>query len=105
MVGTCASTAAPTISPMGRPLLHLVRLDLAVEVEGVVAALAADAADARAAEGRREVTDQEAVDPEGAGADGGAETIGPGLVAGEDHRREPVGRRVGEGYRLLLGVE
>ena len=56
--------------------LHLVGLEVAVEVEGVVAALAADAADPGAAEGRGEVAHQEAVDPDRAGAHGLAESVG-----------------------------
>ena len=53
-------------------------LDVAVEVEGVVAALAADARVARAAERRLEVAHVEAVDPHGAGDERRADPLGRG---------------------------
>ena len=52
-------------------------LQVAVEVEGVVAALAADAGDADAAERRREVADEERVDPHDAAAHGPPDPLGP----------------------------
>ena len=63
-----------------------------VEVERVVAALAADAADADAAERRGEVADQERVGPHGAGADGAPDAIGPLLASRCRRCRQPVAR-------------
>ena len=65
-------------------------LQVAVEVEGVVAALAADAGDADAAERRREVADEERVDPHDPAAHGPADPLGPLLRRRVDDRREPV---------------
>src|SRR3984957_7253572 len=103
MVGTCARSPAPTISPMGGPFFDLERLQIRIEIERVVAALAADAADAGAAEGCGEVAHQEAVDPDGAGAQQRPHPLGARLVRGVEDRREPVGRGVGEfgGLRLV----
>src|SRR5580658_8753216 len=105
MVGTWARNPAPTISPIGRVLFDLVRLQVAVEVQGVVATLSTDATDARAAEGRREVADQEAVDPYRAGAHGQSESVGLTLVGGKDHGREAVSRGVRQRDRFVFSFK
>ena len=87
------------------PSRDLQGLQLGVEVERVVAALAADAADPHAAERRGQVADEEGVDPDRPGADRAADPLGALGRAGADDRREPVGRRVGELDRLVLGGE
>src|SRR3954451_21210235 len=56
-----ASPRAGTGGLRDAALQHLQRLEIRVEVEGVVAALAADARDAGAAERRRQVAHQERV--------------------------------------------
>ena len=59
----------------GRVVEHLQGLQIRVEVERVVASLAADARDADAAERRRQVADQEGVDPDRAGAHRAADAL------------------------------
>src|SRR5580704_10409669 len=105
MVGTCARSPAPTISPMGGPFFDLQRLQIRIEIECVVATLAADAADPGAAERSREVAHQEAVHPDRAGAQQCAEPLGPRLARGIDDGRQAVGRRVGEFGGLGLIAE
>src|ERR1035437_6218261 len=105
MVGTCARTPAPTISPMGGVLFHLVRLQIAVEVEGVVAALAPDTADADAAKGRREITNEKTVHPDCSRSRRETETIRLSLVRRKNHRRESVLRRGGEFDRFRFTVK
>ena len=75
----------------GRALADLQRLQVGVEVERVVAALAADAADPDAAEGRGQVADQEGVDPRGPGADRAADPLG--ALGRAACRRSPRARR------------
>src|SRR5580698_5510741 len=96
MVGTCARSPAPTISPMGGPFFDLERFQIRIKVERVVAALAADAADPGAAEGRGEIAHEKAVHPDRPGAKQCAQSLGPGLARGVDDGRQTVGRRVGE---------
>src|SRR3954452_10170066 len=111
IVGTCASRPAPTISPIRPPTAHpSVRcedavLDVAVEVEAPGAALAADAAAPVAAERRREVADEEAVHPDGAGVQPGADPLGALRAARDEGRREAVLGVVGHRDPLLLGAE
>ena len=72
----CSTELTLVVSRRGRALADLQRLQVGVEVERVVAALAADAADPDAAEGRGEVADEEGVDPGGAGADRAPDALG-----------------------------
>ncbi len=80
-------------------------LEVAVEVERVLAALAADAGDPDAAERCREVADEERVHPHDPGAHCPSDPLGALGRAGVDDRREPVARRVRECDRLLLVAE
>src|SRR5215211_4512690 len=114
IVGTCATSAAPTTSPMSEPLPVLLAsgprgrahvLDVRIEVEAVHTALAADARGSRAAERRTKIPDEEAVDPHGAGDDPARDAIGAVLVAGVQARGEPVLGLVRQRDRLLLGLE
>src|SRR5215467_2474262 len=91
IVGTCASKPAPATSPIAPPLSCVDGvLDIAVEVEAPGAALAADAGHSGAAERRSQVADEEAVDPDGPGDQPGGYPFGPGLIAGEQRRRQAV---------------
>src|SRR3954464_2886171 len=63
-------------------------LHVAVEVERVVPALATDSGLARAPEGRFEVANVEAVDPDRARDDGGGHAARALLRAGVDRRRQ-----------------
>src|SRR5262245_63373793 len=107
MVVTCASRPAPTISPMVPPAAGRGDgvLDVAVEVEAPVAALAADARLAGAAERRLEVADEEAVDPDGARDQACGDPVGALSISGGDRRGEPEPRVVGQPYGLVLGIE
>src|SRR5665213_2745806 len=67
-----------------------------MEVQRVVAALAANATDAGPAEGRGEVADQKTVHPDRSGAQRRAESLGARFARGVDDRRKSVGRRVRE---------
>src|SRR5215467_15947646 len=97
IVGTWAKSPAPATSPITPPLSCVDGvLDVAVEVEAPGAALAADAGQPGAAERRGQVADEETVDPHGAGDQPRRHPLGPGLVAGEHGRRQPVGRAVGQ---------
>src|SRR5829696_10076191 len=58
-------------------LQDLEGLQVGVEVQGVVPALAPDAGDAHPAERRREVSHQEGVDPDHAGANSPPDTVSP----------------------------
>src|SRR5664279_6278108 len=99
MVGTCASTAAPTTSPMIGLRVVLVCLpsvgredavlDVGVEVEGPDAALAPDARLPAAAERCAQIADEEAVDPDRARGELGRHPLGPGRVAGDERRGQP----------------
>src|SRR5262245_36905143 len=80
-------------------------LDIAEEVHAPVAAFAADAGVARAAEGRGEITDEEAIDPETAGNELVGDPPGTLLVAAEQHGGEAVFRAVGDLDQLGLVVE
>src|ERR1700689_2182762 len=103
MVGTCARSPAPTISPMGGPFFDLERLQIRIEIQRVVAALAADTADTGATKRCGEVAHQKTVDPDGARAQQRPHPFGARLVRGVEDRREPVGRGVGEfgGFRVI----
>src|SRR3712207_9156304 len=107
MVGTCASSPAPTISPTVVPPLRCedAVLDVAVEVEAPGAALAPDAAAAVAAERRREVTDEEAVHPHRARGQPARDALGTLLAAGDQGGGEAVLGVVGHGDAVVLGTE
>src|ERR1035437_4792476 len=75
------------------------------EVEGVVAALAPDTADADAAKGRREITNEKTVHPDCSRSRRETETIRLSLVRRKNHRRESVLRRVGEFDRFRFTVK
>src|SRR6185312_3829095 len=90
-------------TPAGLAALHLLsrQLDadvflLGVEVEGPVAAFAADAAFLHAAEGDAQVADEPAVDPDGAGVDGAGDAVGTAQVVGPDHAGQAVPAVVGQ---------
>src|SRR5262245_33697458 len=104
MVGTCASSPAPTISPMGPPPLrcHDGVLQVAVEVESQVAPFAADARPAGAAERRLEVADEEAVDPDGARDEPFGDAGRAVAVAGGDGGGQAEAGVVGEPDGLVL---
>ena len=80
-------------------------LGVAVEVERVVAALAADAGRLDAAERGAQVSDVLGVDPAHAGVDGVRDAVGALDVVGPHVGRQPVRRRVGQADRLGLVVE
>src|SRR5262245_35135092 len=118
IVGTWATSAAPTISPMlspplsvGLPLRSLrpgCRADVLhvrVEVEAVDAALAPDARGLRAPERRAQVAHEEAVHPDGAGDQALGDALGAGAVARVEDRGQAVVGFVGERDRLVLGLE
>src|SRR5438093_4120696 len=69
IVGTCATSPAPTISPISASLSRRDDrvLHVGVEVEAPHATLPADPGVARPAEGRVQIADEEAVDPHGPG--------------------------------------
>src|SRR5215470_10455717 len=113
IVGTWASSAAPTTSPMAHPFSltgpaarreHGV-LDVAVEVERVRAAFAADAGLAAAAERGAQVADEETVDPHRPGAQPRADPLGTVRVAGDHGRGQAEPGVVGHGDRLVLVTE
>ena len=78
------------------------RLQVAVELERMIAALAANAADAAAAERCRQVAHKERVDPHQPGAQGTAHPFGPLRDAGEHDCGQPIGGAVGELDRFGL---
>src|SRR3954447_25566904 len=80
-------------------------LDVAVEVEGPDATLAADSGLAVASEGCAEVTDEKAVHPNGSGVQRQADPFGAVWVAGHQRRRQPEAGVVGHGHALFLGAE
>ncbi len=91
---------------MGGLLLHLVGLEVTVEVEGVVAALAPDPADSGAAEGRGEVAHQESSSPRPCPrARPRPKRSAFFWSVGEDHGRESVGGGVGQRDRFVLTRE
>src|SRR5215475_15892350 len=97
IVGTCASKPAPATSPIAPPLSCVDGvLDIAVEVEAPGAAFTANAGLPGAAERRGQVADEEAVDPDGPGDQPRRHPLGPGPVAGEQRRGQPVGGAVGQ---------
>jgi hypothetical protein len=69
---------------IGRSVEDHQRLQIAVEVDGVIAALPTDSADTAAAEGGGEIADQERVDPDQTSPDGPANPLGSLPGAGED---------------------
>jgi hypothetical protein len=71
-------------------------LEVAVELERVVAALAADAGDPAPAEGRREIAHEERVHPHQPGADRAAHPFGALARRRVHDRRQAVGGAVGE---------
>src|SRR6476469_9398129 len=107
MVGTWASSPAPTISPMVLPSLRGGDgvLQVAVEVEAPGAALAADAGVAGAAEGGVEGASEEAVDPGRPRDEPFGDAGGAVVVAGGEGGGEPEAGGVGEGDGLVLGGE
>src|SRR4051794_29169173 len=106
IVGTCASRAAPTISPIPPPLRREdAVLDVAVEVEAPRAALAADAAATVAAERRGQIADEEAVHPHGAGVQLPGDTFGALGRPGDQGRRQTVLGVVRHRDPLLLRTE
>src|SRR6516165_423782 len=109
-IGWCATTATATISPMAKlrlegASLHGDVLHVAEEIEAPPAALAADARPSRSSERRVEVTDEEAIDPHGAGDDSGRHSLGAREIARVDHGREAVLGAVGQMDRLVFGIE
>src|ERR1043165_4740126 len=85
--------------------LHAYILRLREKGQRLPAALPPDAALFHAAEWDAEVSEEPAVDPDGAAVDGGGDAVGAGEVAGPDARREAVARRVREGDRFGLAAE
>src|SRR5262249_30643446 len=110
IVGTCATKAAPTTSPIGpsspagRRRRHDV-LDVCVEVEAPPAALTADPGVARPAERRVEIAYEEAVDPDGAGDELFADALSLRFVAGVNRGGKAVVGAVGELDGLGLVAE
>src|SRR5215204_1821816 len=97
----------PLAEPFLRASSHatvedLERLQVRVEIQGVVSALASYAGDAYAPEGRRQVADQEGVDPDHTGAYAAPDAVGAAHRACVHDAGEAVGRGVGEGDRLVL---
>src|SRR5512132_171734 len=118
IVGTCATRAAPTISPIlippiasGLPLRSLrprCRADVLhvrVEVEAVDAPLAPDPRGLRAAERRPQVAHEEAVHPDRAGDQALGDPFGALAVTGVQDRGQAVVGLVRERDRLLLVLE
>src|SRR4051812_38072522 len=102
MVGTWASSPAPTISPMVPPSVRRGDgvLQVAVEVEAPGASLASDAGVPGAAEGGLEVAYEEAVDPDGARDELRGDAFGALLVAGGDGGGQSEAGVVGEADRF-----
>src|SRR5262245_18926302 len=86
----------------GRAVQDLECLEVAVEVERVVAAFAADAGDAHSAERRREIADEKRIDPDGAAPDRASHPVGSAEGPCVDDAREAVVRRVRERDRFLF---
>src|ERR687897_1754045 len=80
----------------------LERLQVRIEVQGVVSALASYAGDTHAPEGRRQVADEERVDPDHAGAYAAPDAVGAAHRARVHDAGEAVRRGVGEGDRIFL---
>src|SRR5258708_23333679 len=80
-------------------------LRLCKELQRFEAPLPPDSALFHAADRHAQVAQQPAVDPPRAGVDRGRHAMGAGEVGRPDGRRQAVARGVGEGDRLLLGVE
>src|SRR5215211_408071 len=80
----------------------LERLQVRVEIQGVVSALASYAGDAYAPEGRCQVADEEGVDPDHAGAYSAPDAVGAAHRARVHDAGEAVGRGGGEGEGLVL---
>src|SRR5579872_4138532 len=122
-IGWWATTATATISPMGRPVVGCVVrtlapleraeravpggdvLHIAEEVEAPAPALAADARPPGAAEGRAEIADEVAVDPDGAGHDAARRALGARRIARVDDGGEAVVGPVGQADGLLVRLE
>src|SRR5918995_4955799 len=130
IVGTCATRAAPTTSPIctlhrrphsrwgvrttfasltvlppAPPWRRTDVLHVRVEVEAVHAAFAADTRRSRAAERRTKVANEEAVHPHRPCHETGGNAIGALPIARVQDRRQPVFRLVRERDRLLLVLE
>src|SRR5215204_5195788 len=80
----------------------LERLQVRVEIQGVVSALASYAGDTHAPEGRRQVADEEGVYPDHAGAYSASDAVGAAHRTRVHDAGEAVGRGVGQGDRLVL---
>src|SRR3954463_14647441 len=91
----------PTWSIHGSEL-HDDGLGVGEELTTETAALTSDAGVADPAEGRPQVADEEAVDPDRARPKGTRDPVGPREVLGEDHGIEPVRRVVGDADRLVF---
>src|SRR5919106_2631013 len=130
IVGTCATSAAPTTSPIctlhqrphsrwgvrttfasltvlppAPPWRRADVLHVRVEVEAVHAAFAANTRRSRAAERRTKVTNEEAVHPHRPCHETGGNAIGALPIARVQDRRQPVLRLVRERDRFLLVLE
>src|SRR5579872_1188923 len=80
-------------------------LHVAEEVEAPAPALAADARPPGAAEGRAEIADEVAVDPDGAGHDAARRALGARRIARVDDGGEAVVGPVGQADGLLVRLE
>src|SRR5215203_6981726 len=80
----------------------LERLQVRVEIQGVVSALASYAGDTHAPKGCSEVADEEGVDPDHAGAYSAPDAVRAAHRARVHDAGEAVGRGVGEGEGLVL---
>ena len=89
-------------SPSGRGRTDV--LDVAVEVERPVAALAPDPAATAATERRGQVADEEAVDPDGSGPQPRGDALGPLRVAADERGGQPVVGAVGERDTVVLAA-
>src|SRR5262245_13313117 len=118
IVGTWATSAAPTTSPILSPpvsvglTLRSLRpgcradvLHVRVEVEAVDAALAPDPRGLRPAERRPKVAHEEAVHPDGAGDQALGDAFGALAISRVQDRGQAVFGLVGHRDRLVLGLE
>src|SRR5688500_16819495 len=84
--GSAAAVPRRTAPLCRRSQLHDHGLGLGEELSAVGAALTADARVLVAPERGPQVAHEEAVDPDGAGPDGGRDLVGAAQALGEDHR-------------------